>query len=260
MSAFGSLFVLAAFLVEPAGSADNTVVKPLVIEGKVNASVKQDLEASLRAGLDRIELPVVDDVDEATSCVISGEVRESERDYEVVLRIEDPEDPERKIEVRQVCEICSFSAVGQMIEDEVAVLAARRGTLAVTEPVPETVEPAEPARSAEQLDDEKADRARLQRNLGWASVATGGAAIGASIPLFALHGNAVQRHCTGNNIDVNGLCRYQHTTRGGGVVLISAGAALVATGVALVVVSAKSKKRSREDRIRVTGLGVAGRF
>ncbi len=78
-------------------------------------------------------------------------------------------------------------------------------------------------------------RVAIRRKLGIAALAAGGAGMAGSIPMFILNHRPIQSDCTGNNLDSNGRCRYRYTTLTAGIVMATAGAAVAATGVGLLL-------------------------
>jgi hypothetical protein len=110
-------------------------------------------------------------------------------------------------------------------------------------------------------------KASLAKPLGWASFGVGLGLLGGAVPLLVMNGRPVKNRCDGDNIDINGLCRYRYRTMIPGAVLAGVGGALVVTGIALVAVHAKRKGRATDDggrRARLmlgpTDIGVAVRF
>lgn len=106
----------------------------------------------------------------------------------------------------------------------------------------------------------------LTKPLGWASFGVGLGLLGGAVPLLVLNGRPVKNRCDGENIDVNGLCRYRYRTMVPGAVLAGVGGAMVITGVVLVAMHAKRKGRSDGERKRArlligpTDVGVAVDF
>jgi hypothetical protein len=109
------------------------------------------------------------------------------------------------------------------------------------------VHPGEPSELDLVLRAEPVDRVRpASWGVGWAALAVGTASVAASVPLFVLDGTAVSSNCSGNNIDVNGLCRYRHTTLEGGVTMAAVGASVATLGVALLIHSVRKLRRDPE--------------
>jgi PEGA domain len=101
----------------------------------------------------------------------------------------------------------------------------------------------------------QAERAPL-RQLGWAALGLGGAAVVAGAPLVAIDERPVTSRCTGENVNAFGVCKYRHDTLTGGAVLIALGAAAIVAGTVIAVVT---RKRSRAHAHRL-GPGLALRF
>lgn len=77
--------------------------------------------------------------------------------------------------------------------------------------------------------------------LGWAAVGLGGVTFITGIALAAIDENPFRAHCTGDNIDAAGRCRFQYNTLGGGVAGLVLGAGLVGAGAALLVIDRKRR-------------------
>jgi len=109
-----------------------------------------------------------------------------------------------------------------------------------------------------QPDPPRVVRAR-RHALGWggAALATGVLAVGAGIPLLAIHGRAYQRDC---NVDPLGNCEFRYDTRTGGAVATAVGLALITTGAVLVGITSAKRKRSTRARLAPTGDGLVWRF
>jgi hypothetical protein len=111
--------------------------------------------------------------------------------------------------------------------------------------------------------------ARPRRGLfiaGLGSIGVGaGAVIGGAVAL-ALDSRPIQRKCVGNDVDVNGECRFLHDTKLVGAVVLAAGGAALVTGVVLAVVGRKgARKRGPSEqaqrwRLQPSGVGVRGWF
>jgi hypothetical protein len=108
----------------------------------------------------------------------------------------------------------------------------------------------------------------LSKPLGWASFGVGLGLLGGAVPLLVMNGRPVKNRCDGDNLDINGLCRYRYRTMIPGAVLAGVGGALVVTGIALIAVHAKRKgkgdvdDRAKRARLMIgpTDVGVAVRF
>jgi hypothetical protein len=109
------------------------------------------------------------------------------------------------------------------------------------------------------------EKRSLAKPLGWASFGVGLGLLGGAVPLLVLNGRPVKNRCDGENVDVNGICRYRYRTMIPGAVLAAAGGALVVTGIALVV-HAKRQGKAHDDGKRAqlmigpTDVGVVVRF
>nr|MBP7292390.1 hypothetical protein [Nannocystaceae bacterium] len=56
----------------------------------------------------------------------------------------------------------------------------------------------------------------------------------------------MRSRCSGENIDIEGHCKYRYDSLGAGIGVLVGGAAALATGVALLVVA---KRRSKPSRV-----------
>lgn len=107
-------------------------------------------------------------------------------------------------------------------------------------------------------------RGRAMTGWGGASLGVGLGMIGAGIPLMVIHDRQNRRRCSGDDVDVNGTCRYSYDTMGAGIGLTVGGAILTATGIALVSVGAKRKRSGRSATLRPSfgwrTIGIVGEF
>ena len=103
--------------------------------------------------------------------------------------------------------------------------------------------------AAEVVPEQKRD---LTKPLGWATFGVGLGLVGGAVPLLVLNERPVKNRCEGENIDINGLCRYRYKTLVPGAVLAGIGGAMVITGIALVAVHAKRKGGRQDKRTRVS--------
>jgi hypothetical protein len=104
---------------------------------------------------------------------------------------------------------------------------------------------------------------RPARIAGWASLGLGVAAIATGATFFAVDGRPYRAECSGLDVDDDGDCRRVWQTTRHGAVFVAIGAALVATGVGLVVgARKKSSRRSATNAasLRASPVGLAGRF
>jgi hypothetical protein len=99
------------------------------------------------------------------------------------------------------------------------------------------------------------------RPTGIALLALGSAgALGGAV-MIGIDGQDVRRRCDGQNLDVEGDCRYVHETRAGGIAMLTGGVLAVAGGITLLTV--ERNRRHRADlRVRVgyNRIVFAGRF
>ena len=99
---------------------------------------------------------------------------------------------------------------------------------------------------------------------GWTLIGLGAGSVVGGAALIELDGEPVRRACFGDAVDETGLCRWRHTTRTGGIGMLSAGIVSVGAGVALLVIGHRRSKRAASGdtarRVRVSpsarGLGV----
>lgn len=102
---------------------------------------------------------------------------------------------------------------------------------------------------------------RPLRIAGWTAIGVGIAAVGGGIVLAVLDESPIRSRCSGENVDIEGHCKYRYNSLAGGVVMATVGAAVLGTGIALVIVD---RRRSRERTVAVTptmrGIAVSGRF
>jgi hypothetical protein len=85
---------------------------------------------------------------------------------------------------------------------------------------------------------------------GWTGVGVGLGMAGAGIALMAIHHRPLTGKCSGANVDSTGLCRYRYSTRTAGVTVAVVGAALVATGIVLLIKGRKPAKGDRSEQAR----------
>ena len=81
--------------------------------------------------------------------------------------------------------------------------------------------------------------------VGGTAVGLGVLAIGGGVGLVLMNETPQRSRCSGQNIDIEGNCKYRYTTLGGGIAAIVVGAAVLATGIALLVVARKRGRASR---------------
>ncbi len=97
------------------------------------------------------------------------------------------------------------------------------------------------------------------RAAGGTLLGLGLASIGAGIGLVVLDQNPQESRCDGQNVDIEGNCKYRYATLEGGIAAISVGAAALAAGIALVVVAHKRGRASRVAWMPTTN-GIGLRF
>jgi hypothetical protein len=105
------------------------------------------------------------------------------------------------------------------------------------------------------------------RIAGWTLLGTGAALVGTGVALVVIDENPVERRCTPDNVDVNGVCRFRHNTLGSGIGVAAAGGAALVTAAVLVGLGYKRKKQAASSErekpqafVVPAGLGIAGRF
>jgi hypothetical protein len=82
--------------------------------------------------------------------------------------------------------------------------------------------------------------------VGGLAIGLGVAAVGLGIGLAVIDENPQRSRCNGRNVDVEGHCKYRYATLEGGIAAIVVGAAVLATGIALLVVA---RRKGRSDRV-----------
>jgi hypothetical protein len=87
------------------------------------------------------------------------------------------------------------------------------------------------------------DRFRRMRAGGFAALAIGSAATAAGLTLVAIHGRPNVGRCRGENIDSEGDCKYLYATRVPGIVVTSLGVSALVTGIVLLAVARKHRRR-----------------
>jgi hypothetical protein len=103
------------------------------------------------------------------------------------------------------------------------------------------------------------------RTFGWVSLGVGVLAMGGGGAMVWLHDRPYTADCAGENVDVNGECRYLWNMKWPGTATALVGGALTTLGVAILLNSPKSKRvKKLDDNVQV-GLGpgsvtVQGRF
>lgn len=101
--------------------------------------------------------------------------------------------------------------------------------------------------------------ARSMRIGGAVALGVGVAGIGVGIGLAVLDEAPMRSRCSGENIDIEGHCKYRYDSLGAGIGVLVGGAAALATGVALLVVAKRRSKPSRVAMVPSRG-GLTLRF
>jgi hypothetical protein len=78
---------------------------------------------------------------------------------------------------------------------------------------------------------------------GWTALGVGLASVATGVALLVINDDQVQSKCSGNDLDVNGNCRYLYDTKTGGIAAASAGAAFVVAGAVLLGVGYRRRAR-----------------
>lgn len=99
---------------------------------------------------------------------------------------------------------------------------------------------------------DRAPRAISASGWGWLGIGTGGLGLAAGTTLMVLHDRPFTFRCEPNptnpalsDVDAEGDCRYRYDTRGGGIISLVVGGALLAAGVTVVAIQVKRKKNER---------------
>lgn len=97
---------------------------------------------------------------------------------------------------------------------------------------------------------------------GAATLAVGVLATIGGATLLALDDRQYQRRCSGDDVDVNGTCRFSYDTLTGGAVLTAVGVAAIGSGIAMLVVGKRRGARSRtvSATFGPRGMTLHGRF
>lgn len=101
---------------------------------------------------------------------------------------------------------------------------------------------------------------KLFTGLGWTGFALGLGTITGGAALIRVDERPVTSDCSGENVDFLGNCRWRYDTREGGIVMVTGGALLVGTGIALLVVGRDKSLSARPARVEPTLGGLAVRF
>jgi hypothetical protein len=91
----------------------------------------------------------------------------------------------------------------------------------------------------ERVEVELQPRRRPLRIVGGVLLGVGLAAVGGGAASLALDGRYDRSHCSGDDVDFAGRCRYRYETTTLGATMTAGGAALVVTGIVLLIVQAR---------------------
>lgn len=101
------------------------------------------------------------------------------------------------------------------------------------------------------------------RPLGWAALGTGAAFVGGGIALLAIDAEQNTKRCDGQDVDIDGDCRFVFNTKWAGAAVGATGAAIAATGAAILIFT-RARKGKRQERVQATfgptSVGLSGRF
>lgn len=103
---------------------------------------------------------------------------------------------------------------------------------------------------------------KIMLGAGGAAIGLGLGLVATGVPLVVLDGRQNTRKCTGDDIDVNGTCRWTYRTMAGGITGLAVGAAFTVAGAVLVGLGARAGAASNEGRVafRPTSNGLQMRF
>jgi hypothetical protein len=102
-------------------------------------------------------------------------------------------------------------------------------------------------------------KVRLKQVVGWSAVGLAVPLVVTGIALLAIDENPYKKDCDGDNLDVNGTCRFRYNTLGGGVVALIGGLAAAGAGATLLVLDRKEQGKL-EAWIGPGGGGIRGSF
>lgn len=104
-------------------------------------------------------------------------------------------------------------------------------------------------------------RTRMRRALGWTAIGVGIGATGVGVGLALLDNDPIRSRCSGDDVDLEGDCKYRYKTLAGGVAMAVVGAGVLVTGITLLSLERRSR---RERRVAVLptllGIQLSGRF
>jgi hypothetical protein len=98
------------------------------------------------------------------------------------------------------------------------------------------------------------------RGAGFGLLFTGLPVFAAGVALLALDGRQYRGRCTGDDIDINGACRFVFDTDWGGAGLAAAGTLLATAGAMLLLRTRDRPNRKLRARISPTYIGLSGSF
>lgn len=99
------------------------------------------------------------------------------------------------------------------------------------------------------------------RIVGWTTAGLGLGAIGAGVALVMIDGKEITSDCGGENVDLDGDCRWRYGTMTGGLIALGVGGAALITGVTLAAIGHKrGKAPAASARWSPTSDGFALRF
>ncbi len=104
------------------------------------------------------------------------------------------------------------------------------------------------------------DTSKLFAGFGWTGLVAGVGTVAGGAIMIGLDERPITSDCSGGNIDAEGNCRWRYDTREGGIAMVVGGAALIGTGVALLIVGRKKFQSSKAARVRPTWEGLIVQF
>lgn len=271
----GTLVGLSFLLTSVAHAAPALRVEPSSLPGAMPAADRERLEASLRTGLDRVEIETTRD---AEAPALRMSIAADEADYVVTLEVQDASGV-AMAEAEVECELCGVAELNESIAAAASRLRQRLDLSA--EAVSLTVR-TQPGAADVYVDGEATGKTpvgtsvpagshelRIERRgyrpistrfeatggsdstfdyalrprvyrvaVPWTLIGVGAAMVGGGAALVAIDGDPILNDC---NADVMGRCEFIRKTQPGGIAMISAGAAALVSGVVLAVLWRRSK-------------------